>query len=641
MRHPYILKIILLFIIAGLTETGTAQTTKWVIELTDKNNTTFSISRPSEYLSRRAIQRRKVHNVPIDSADLPVNKNYINDILSQGSCTYLSQSKWLNQVLINCTDETTLLNIRSLPFVKKLKPVNFSKKQNDSENFKEKIELLNVDNKKSSRGAAYDYGYAYSQVHIHNGEFLHNKGFQGKGVIIAIIDAGFYQYRNTDAFDSARANNQILGERDFVDFDNSVNEDDSHGEYCLSTIAANVPGVMVGTAPKASFWLLRSEDNFSENPVEEFNWVAAAEFADSAGADMISSSLGYFTFDNSNYNHTYDDFYNNSATVSKGASFAVRKGMIVTNSAGNEGASGWKYLLFPADADSVCAVAATDVDGNIAYFSSYGYPGRVKPNIASVGYGTTVYAPYGVRTANGTSFSNPNINGLIACLWQAFPLFDNITVLKAVYASSDRARNPDNRFGYGIPDMRRAYRILKQQQNTKLYGTEWLFTTQEINNLSAKLIAQKDGKASITLMNSSGKTVYTKLLQTEMYEVYDVEFPGWNLLPAGKYYVHYKDAKVSRSIDIIKANEDKSWLTVFPVPFSSHFTITLNPPINDEGYLQLVNADGVLIQQKNIKLIANEMVSFDINVNNTIPAGSYSIKFSGKKTMQTIQVIKQ
>ncbi len=640
MKNNFIYKILLLVITTGISDKIYTQPTKWVVEFTDKNNSTFSLNRPAEFLSRRAIQRRKLHNVSIDSTDLPVNKNYIKEMLAQGSCLYLSQSKWLNQALIKCSDQGTLDNIRSLPYVKDIHPVNIKQEQNESERFKENIESLKKQNQKTAAATTLNYGYAYDQVHMHNGEFLHNKGFQGKGVIIAVIDAGFYQYRSTIAFDSARAQNQILGERDFVDFDNSVNEDDSHGEYCLSIIAANVPGIMVGTAPKASFWLLRSEDNFSENPVEEFNWVAAAEFADSAGADMISSSLGYFTFDNSNYNHTYDEFYNNSATVSKGAAYAVRKGLIVTNSAGNEGASSWKYLLFPADADSVCAVAATDVNGNIAYFSSYGYPGRVKPNIASVGYGTTVYAPYGVRTANGTSFSNPNINGLIACLWQAFPLFDNITILKAVYSSADKARNPDNRYGYGIPDMRLAYRILKQKQNAFLFGKEWLFVTQQKGELCSQLIAPKDGRATVTLTGSNGKIIYTHNIQAEQYEVYDVTFTIWNSLPAGKYFVNYKDENTTRSLEIVKGSY-QNWMTVFPVPFTNHFTVNVKPQFSDNGYLQLINGDGIILQQKNIKLIAGEPGSFDFKVTNSSPAGSYSIKFSGKKTVQTIQVLKQ
>ena len=236
-----------------------------------------------------------------------------------------------------------------------------------------------------------NYGTSSNQVHIHHGEFLHNKGYTGDGITIAILDAGFYHYKELKAFDSMRMNNQVLGEKDFVAYDSSVDEDNAHGMYCLSTIAANVPGSMVGTAPHAKFWLLRSEDDASEKPIEEQNWVAAAEFADSAGADMISSSLGYSLFDDPSFNHSYTDIYANTTIVSRGAAIAANKGMIVTNAGGNEANNPWHYIIFPGDADSVCTVGAINADSVIASFSSVGYPGKVKPNIVSVGWDATIW----------------------------------------------------------------------------------------------------------------------------------------------------------------------------------------------------------------------------------------------------------
>lgn len=447
---------------------------KYVVVFKDKNNSPYKLNRPKAYLSQRAIHRRKKYDIAIDSSDLPVNPSYISLVLAQGQVTFLSASKWLNQVLIYTTSTATVNAIKNLPFVLAVNPVGPASTSFKSEKnkFNEKIEKLNSASLKKENITTnhYDYGSSYNQIHIHNGEILHNKGFTGKGMIISIIDAGFYHYKTTKAFDSARAHNQFLGEKDFVDFDNSVNEDYDHGELCLSTIASNVPGVMVGTAPDASFWLLRSENVNSEYPIEEHNWAVAAEFADSAGTDLISSSLGYMQFDDPQFDHTYNDFYKNTTMISRAATFAAKKGIIVTNSAGNEGSNSWKYILFPADDDSVCSVAATDVNGNIAGFSSYGYPGKIKPNIASVGSGTILYASYGLTSGSGTSFSNPNINGLIACLWQAFPEFNNMTILQAVYRSSDRFKTPDNRYGYGIPNMQKAYNLLmklRHQQKAK------------------------------------------------------------------------------------------------------------------------------------------------------------------------------
>lgn len=504
-----------------------AQYPKYLVEFTDKNNSPYSLDNPSEYLSLKSIKRRQRYSIAIDSFDLPVNPGYIKRVLAKGPVTYLSQSKWMNKILINCSDAATIATIKSLNFVKSVSPVGQLKPDgsNSVEKFKETVTPISNTEKSFNVEDTFNYGNSYKQIHIHNGEFLHQKGYTGEGMTIAILDAGFYKYRTIKAFDSARANKQFLGEKDFVDFDNSVNEDYDHGEYCLSTIAANVPGVMVGTAPKANFWLLRSENAATEYPIEEHNWAAAAEFADSCGVDLISSSLGYYVFDDAGFNHTYNDFYKNSTTVTRAATFATRKGMIVTNSAGNEGANSWKYIIFPADGDSVCAVGATDVNGNIAYFSSYGYPGKVKPNIASVGYGTTVYTSFGVSTASGTSFSNPNINGLIACLWQAFPKANNIEILKAVYASSDRAKNPDNRFGYGLPNMKRAYIILKKNQNIKLFGDNTLFINNaENNSINVKCIAQTDGATTILLLNKEGKVIETKKVNMEEQEIYDIRF---------------------------------------------------------------------------------------------------------------------
>ena len=468
-----ITKIIMLLIICCSAHSVLfSQNNKYVVKFYNKKNSPYQLNQPKKYLSQKAINRRTRYNIKIDSTDLPVNPSYISQVVAKGAVSYLSQSKWLNQILINTTSTSAINAIQKLSFVKKVIAVGPASTTNKTikNKFKETVSPVNAEVKNMVTTVnKYNYGNSYNQVHIHNGEFLHNKGLTGDNIAIAIIDAGFYNYKTITAFDSARAHQQFLGEKDFVDFDNSVNEDDSHGEYCLSIIAANVPGKMVGTAPDAKFWLLRSENTNSEYPVEEHNWAAAAEFADSAGADMISSSLGYNQFDDPQFNHTYNEFYKNMAMVSRAATFAAKKGMIVTNSAGNEGDNSWMYIDFPADDERVCAVGATDVSGNIASFSSYGYPGKIKPNIASVGLNTTIYSSGGVSVGSGTSFSNPNINGLIACLWQAFREFDNTTILNAVYQSANRYQTPDNRYGFGIPDMEKAYNILKQKQAESLY----------------------------------------------------------------------------------------------------------------------------------------------------------------------------
>ncbi len=539
-----------------------AQYSRIIIQLTDKGGTPYSLSTPSQYLSQRAIDRRTRYSIGLDSTDLPISPAYVAAVKAQGAVNVLSQSKWLNQLLIQTTDSATIRKIRTLPFVKSSAPVASVKSPDVPSPFRkwEPVSDREIPHDLSARvnnttADVFNYGDAYKQIHIHQGDYLHNKGFSGKGMIITMLDAGFYNYTTNTAFDSIRMRGQVLGVRDFVAFDNSVAEDDTHGKNCLSIIAANWPGRMVGSAPWASFWLIRTEDVGSEYPVEEHNWVVGAEFADSCGTDLITSSLGYTTFDDAAFNHNYNQFYTNSAMVTMGATLAAKKGIIVTNSAGNDGSNTWRYLSFPADADSVCTVAAIDTAGTIASFSSYGYPGKQKPNVASVGSGTVIAGNSAPTLGNGTSYSNPNMAGLITCLWQAFPRFNNMKILNAVYASSNRFSAPDNRYGYGVPDMKAAYRSLKTEENQLLYGSNWLMADPATftDSLTARFVSQFDGTASITLLNASQAIVATQTVAVENQEVYTAGFGSLSALPGGNYTLRYSDGVQSKTIQVQKA----------------------------------------------------------------------------------------
>ena len=624
---------------------GYCQYPKWIIQFTDKNNSPYSLNDPSQYLSAKAIARRAKYNIATDSTDLPVNPAYIQQVLAAGNVTYLSQSKWLNQILIYCTDDATINAINQLPFVIRSQAIGMLMPQQQPHAYKIKEEIKSLDISSFanvSTGDTLDYGTSFNQVDIHDGEFLHNKGFTGDGISIAVLDAGFYHYKELSAFDSMRLQNHMLGEKDFVDYDNSVDEDDEHGMHCLSTIAANIPGTMVGTAPHASFWLLRSEKASSEYPVEEQNWVAAAEFADSAGADMISSSLGYYYFDDASFNHSYADIYANTTTVSKGAAIAVRKGMIVTNSAGNEGNGEWKYILFPADADSVCSVGAVDNNGQIASFSSYGYPGKIKPNIVSVGAGTVIFGTNNIpASGSGTSYSNPNINGLIACLWQAFPAYSNMTILDAVYQSADRYNNPDDRYGYGIPNMKNAYLILKKKQNTELYGDEWLFADPNpfTDKINIKLVAQQDGNAQILLLDADGNIVKSISVIAEEQQVYDTAFTDLADLPAGNYTVKCTQATV-KTITLQKMGIAlNDWLVAAPVPFDKQLTVFLKAPETGKITIRLMDVSGKIIETKQVDILFDNYYNISFQSAASLAKAVYFIQYSGEKK-KTIKVVK-
>ena len=621
-----------------------AQYPKWIIQFTDKNNSPYSLNQPIAYLSQKAIDRRTKQQIPIDSSDLPVNSSYIQQVLAKGNVTYLSQAKWMNQILIYCTDNATIDAINQLPFVKKTQAIGLLVSTHKEEKPKEPIQKLNKSSfTNTTTGDTLDYGNSYNQVHIHDGEFLHNKGFTGDGITIAILDGGFYHYKELGAFDSIRLQNRLLGINDFVDYDNSVDEDDAHGMYCLSTIAANIPGVMVGTAPNASFWLLRTENVSSEYPIEEHNWAAAAAFADSAGADMISSSLGYYYFDDPSFNHSYNDFYANNTTVSIAAEMAAKKGMIVTNSAGNEGSKTWKYLVFPADADSICAVGAVNNDSVIASFSSYGYPGKIKPNVVSVGAGTVIMGTNNVPvTGNGTSFSNPNINGLIACLWQAFPEFNNMTILNAVYESADKFTNPDNRYGYGIPNMKRAYIILKKKQNIELYGNEFLFATPNpfTNEINVKVIAQKEGNINLTLLDNDGNIVASISIPSEEQEVYDTSFTALDNLPAGNYAVKYNDGENIRTVILTKNGITlNDWLVAAPVPFNTQLTVYLKAPETGHINIRIIDAAGRVITSTAMDIILNNYYTIPFKNVSALSKGVYFVQYIGNQK-KTIKVLK-
>jgi len=570
-------KYYLVLILFGLffSFSAKSQYSRYIIRLKDKNGSSFSISNPSTYLSAKAIARRSRYKISIDSTDLPVRTAYIDSIRAVPNVIILNISKWLNQVCIKTSDPAALTKISSFSFVKNSSPVAVRMIQPlpaasaKTDEYNQQPVPLRVNDIASPFGMTgvqdlFNYGSNAGQVHIHEGEYLHNLGFRGEGITIAMLDAGFNNYKNNPAFDSLRLSNQVLGTWDYVANEQSVNEDHAHGAWCLSIIAANEPGKMIGTAPKAKFWLLRTEDAGSEYPVEEENWVAAAEFADSAGADIITSSLGYGDFDDHSFDHSYSQRDGKTAMISIGATLAVKKGMLVTNSAGNSGntATDAKFVLCPADADSVLTIGSTNVSGLISGFSSWGPngAGKLKPNVVSVG-GPAIAAdaitgnPFG---GNGTSFSNPNLCGLIACLWQAYPEFSNMEIIQALQKSASQYTNPDNRYGYGIPNMRIAYLDLQQQRTIKNYqqvlGDSWIkaYPVPFNDNLSVLVKAQLSGNSSLRLIDMNGKTIEIKNTLIQQGTIYTITFNKLKLISKGVYTIQYTDGKNKTSLRVIK-----------------------------------------------------------------------------------------
>jgi len=422
-------------------------TLKYRVSLKDKGATAYSLKRPEAFLSEKAIARRRKQNLPIDSTDLPVCRKYIDEIRRQG-VNIVVTGKWDNFVTVSCNDSLLMERVAALPFVSRTEKVWTSPGGGGPFMATKRDSLLN----NPTVHPDSIYGLATQQIRLSNGDKLHEAGFRGQGMTIAVIDAGFH---NADKI-TAMQNIRILGTKDFVNPEADIFAESSHGLMVLSCIGMNRPDIMTGTAPEASFWLLRSEDEYSEHLVEQDYWAAAVEFADSVGVDMINTSLGYYSFDDSSKNYTYRDLDGYSTLMSRQASRVADKGIVLVCSAGNSGMGVWKKITPPGDAENVLTVGAIDKGAVLAPFSSVGNTAdnRVKPDVVALGLGADVMRTDGNQgKANGTSFSSPIMCGMVACLWQARPELTAKEVIELVRSVGDRADCPDNIYGYGVPDM--------------------------------------------------------------------------------------------------------------------------------------------------------------------------------------------
>ncbi|MBK6839370.1 MAG: S8 family serine peptidase [Bacteroidetes bacterium] len=532
-----------------------AGASKYFISFSDKNNTPYSVSTPSDFLSAKAISRRITQNIPVLQNDLPVDPAYILAVQNTGAVV-LNRSKWYNGIIIDC-DSATLQAVTALPFVNSSTAVNrIGRSSGKIDKFKTSDVPYNSSGS-LARTQSFDYGGSFNQIHLMNGEYLHDAGFKGEGMTIAILDAGFYSVDQLSPFDSIRAGGQILGTWDFVANDASVYEDNSHGMSVLSCIAGNVPGQLIGTAPHSDFWLLRSEDAPTENIIEEYNWAAAAEFADSAGADLISSSLGYSTFDDSTMSHTYADMNGNTCPASIGADIAASKGILVLVSAGNLGNSAWHYISAPSDADSVLSVGSVDSAGYKSGFSSWGpsSDGNVKPNVAAKGSQTTIANTDGsIGQGSGTSFSCPVLAGSAACLWQAHPGKTNMEVLHAIEQSANYFNTPGDSLGYGIPnfivaDLLLGGTILDLSSEDNLLS---VFPNPFSQDFEISFYSSTNQTIHLSLIDVIGQEVGASDVEINGGKISNISFPSLSGVHAGIYFVRVISKSKSYLRKIVK-----------------------------------------------------------------------------------------
>ncbi|NBL64363.1 S8 family serine peptidase [Flavobacterium sp. NST-5] len=530
----------LIFILIGFQ--SFSQEDAWIY-FADKPNAATFLSNPLTMLSQRALDRRTAQNISLDLTDVPISENYITQISNSPGIVIMAKSKWLNALHIRGS-LSAIQNLQNFTFVDRVEYAN--------KNLNAPARILSenkvqIQQKNLEVQVNYNYGTSGNQIQMLNGHLLHQQNFTGNGKIIAVMDAGFPNVNTASPFANLRNNGKIFGGYDFVNRSDNFYSGGSHGTLVLSTMGGYVENQLIGTAPNASYYLFTTEDVSSENPVEESYWVEAAEVADSLGVDIINTSLGYFNYDNPNYSHSYLDMTGNRTFISRGSNMAFAKGMICVTSAGNSGASTNPNIAAPADAFNVLAVGAVTPAQAYASFSSIGpsYDGRIKPDVMAQGQNSVVATTSGsVGLANGTSFSGPIMAGMVACLWEALPNFNNVEIMQIIKESAHLFLNPNEQFGYGIPDFATALLNGLEVKFNELSATK-IYPNPTENNLFVQL-AKENSRGKIVFYNQIGQKVLEFILNENQNQL------NIQHLPAGLYLYQIESGGFFENGKIVK-----------------------------------------------------------------------------------------
>jgi hypothetical protein len=518
------------------------------ISFTDKKGAAADISLPAAFLSARALDRRNVQHLAIDSADLPVSKVYVDSVLKLTGGILHLRSRWLNYCVVLVSDTSDMQFVRGKSFVKDITYVAM---------FSSPLHLLPAapfstgdtaatagvpggSTMKTTSDVGY-YGSAYDQINIANGQYLHNQGYRGSGKMIAVLDAGFAYVNTLAGFDSMRSGNRLADTYNFDLDTNDVFNYSTHGMEVLSTMAGIVNGAFVGTAPDALYALYLTEHNADEQPFEMDNLVAGLERADSIGADIASISLGYnfMSIGMINANLSFADIDGKTTVAARAANIATRKGMLIVSSAGNEGSNSWGKILTPGDADSALTIGSVDGLKNRSATSGKGpnSAGVLKPDVCMQGAPAAVLNTVGsVSSGSGTSLATPEMAGLAACLWQMFPKATPYQLRDAIRRSAHRADRPDTLYGYGVPDFGKAADLLKLVVDTTApvlpdftVGPSPFSGTFQLN-----IGAMGNTTAELSLVDVQGKLLLQRsLLLNAGANTFDVAMPG--NAPSGIY----------------------------------------------------------------------------------------------------------
>jgi len=505
-RFGLLMALFLLSLLAGATN----DVLRFRLYLTDKHDISMS---PMPYmLSPAALERRTRQGIALDSTDLPVFPGYISALKEKGF-PVVSQSHWMNSVVVSMADSSGLDTIKTLPFVREVKLVWVNPAVKKSATKKKLV----TKNKYITDSVSY-YGKAETQVEMLGLDALHTAGFKGSSMTIAIIDAGFIGADTISFFKDVK----LKATRDFIYPPTTIYNGHYHGTAVLSLMASQQPYTIVGTAPEASYCLLRSEDNSSEFPIEEDYWAAAAEFADSIGADIINSSLGYSEFDMPSLSYTKSQLDGKTAFVTRAASMAASKGMLVVISAGNEGAKPWRKISFPSDAPEVLTVGAVQDDLTRGYFSSIGptADGRIKPDIMAMGVNNTIINGTGTVTfGSGTSYSAPLVAGMAACIWNALPMLKSTELRTKIIESSDRYLTPDTLYGAGVPNAQKLWLSIRNSLDQNKLERFYCYPSPASDKLFLASFLQTQEPVKVVIYNSFGRKVLEKNLYSSSLSV--------------------------------------------------------------------------------------------------------------------------
>ena len=499
---------------------------RYFVYFKDKAGTPYSVGQPQAFLSARALARRSRQGIAVRPRDLPVSPAYLAQVRAvTGHPQVLYTSRWLNGAVLAC-DSATLVQVQQLPAVASTQLLSLMAPLVPGP----AGAVAAIDTPPTPLTARATYGKAYAQAQLIGAVAMHQAGYRGEGLEIAVFDAGFPGADRLAALQAAQQQGRVLSTRNFVDGGSSVYLRASHGTNCLSLIGGELPGYYVGTAPHASFHLCVTEDVNSEYPIEETNWLAAAEYADSVGVDIISSSLGYNTFDYAPLSHAYADLTGRTALSSRAALGAARVGMVVVNSAGNDGTNGWHYIGVPADADSIITVGAVDSLRAHASFSSYGptADGRLKPTLAAMGVASAVLNAAGTAVrGNGTSYACPELAGLVAGFWQANPTLTAQQVIAALQRGASQAQQPDNTLGYGIVNFVAAYNLLHPSAPLAVYPNP-----SHLDELMLAVPASLRGQVlRLRLLDGRGAVLSEQLLPASPAASVPLRLPAHRLAP--------------------------------------------------------------------------------------------------------------